>query len=46
MASKVTLPEMGEGVIEGTLSRWLVKEGDRIEQFAPCLLYTSDAADE
>ena len=35
MASKVTLPEMGEGVIEGTLSRWLVKEGDRIEQFAP-----------
>ena len=35
MASKITLPEMGEGVIEGTLSRWLVKEGDRIEQFAP-----------
>ncbi len=35
MASRVTLPEMGEGVIEGTLSRWLVKEGDRIEQFAP-----------
>jgi len=26
---------MGEGVIEGTLSRWLVKEGDRVEQFAP-----------
>lgn len=35
MAAKITLPEMGEGVIEGTLSRWLVKEGDRIEQFAP-----------
>lgn len=35
MASRVTLPEMGEGVIEGTLSRWLVKEGDRVEQFAP-----------
>ena len=35
MASRITLPEMGEGVIEGTLSRWLVKEGDRIEQFAP-----------
>jgi 2-oxoglutarate dehydrogenase E2 component (dihydrolipoamide succinyltransferase) len=26
---------MGEGVIEGTLARWLVKEGDRIEKFAP-----------
>ncbi|MCL4803218.1 MAG: 2-oxo acid dehydrogenase subunit E2 [Anaerolineae bacterium] len=35
MAYGVTLPEMGEGVIEGTLSRWLVKEGDRIEQYAP-----------
>lgn len=35
MASRVTLPEMGEGVIEGTLSRWLVKEGDRVEQFTP-----------
>ena len=35
MASRITLPEMGEGVIEGTLSRWLVKEGDRVEQFAP-----------
>jgi 2-oxoglutarate dehydrogenase E2 component (dihydrolipoamide succinyltransferase) len=35
MASRITLPEMGEGIIEGTLSRWLVKEGERIEQFAP-----------
>jgi 2-oxoglutarate dehydrogenase E2 component (dihydrolipoamide succinyltransferase) len=26
---------MGEGVIEGTLARWLVKEGDRIEKYAP-----------
>jgi pyruvate/2-oxoglutarate dehydrogenase complex dihydrolipoamide acyltransferase (E2) component len=35
MASRVTLPEMGEGVIEGTLSRWLVKEGDHVERYAP-----------
>lgn len=35
MASRIMLPEMGEGVIEGTLARWLVKEGDRIEQYAP-----------
>lgn len=35
MASRIMLPEMGEGVIEGTLSRWLVKEGDRVEQFTP-----------
>ena len=35
MASRITLPEMGEGVIEGTLARWLVKEGEQIEQFTP-----------
>lgn len=35
MVTKVVLPEMGEGVIEGTLSRWLVKPGDVIEKFAP-----------
>lgn len=35
MASRITLPEMGEGVIEGTLARWLVKEGDHIEQYTP-----------
>jgi 2-oxoglutarate dehydrogenase E2 component (dihydrolipoamide succinyltransferase) len=35
MATKVILPEMGEGVIEGTLARWLVKEGDHVEEFDP-----------
>jgi 2-oxoglutarate dehydrogenase E2 component (dihydrolipoamide succinyltransferase) len=35
MAQKIVLPEMGEGVIEGTLSRWLVREGDRVEKYAP-----------
>ena len=52
MSTQITLPEMGEGVIEGTLARWLVREGDRVERYAPiaevetdkvttCLLYTS-----
>lgn len=35
MATKIILPEMGEGVIEGTLARWLVKEGDQVEEFDP-----------
>ena len=33
--TEITLPEMGEGVIEGTLARWLVREGDRVERYAP-----------
>ena len=35
MATEITLPEMGEGVIEGTLSRWLVQVGDYVEVYAP-----------
>ncbi len=34
MTTEIILPEMGEGVIEGTLSRWLVQEGDNVDQFA------------
>lgn len=35
MTTKIILPEMGEGVIEGTLSRWLVQEGDTVQQYDP-----------
>jgi pyruvate/2-oxoglutarate dehydrogenase complex dihydrolipoamide acyltransferase (E2) component len=35
MAFEIILPEMGEGVIEGTLTRWLVKEGDSVQEFEP-----------
>ncbi|MFN2122556.1 MAG: dihydrolipoamide acetyltransferase family protein [Candidatus Promineifilaceae bacterium] len=35
MTHKIILPEMGEGVFEGTLIRWLVKPGDRVEAFEP-----------
>ncbi|MCK5921847.1 MAG: E3 binding domain-containing protein, partial [Methylococcales bacterium] len=35
MATEIILPEMGEGVIEGMLSKWLVKVGDKVEQYAP-----------
>ncbi len=42
MATKVILPEMGEGVIEGTISRWLKEEGDRVEQYEPILEIETD----
>jgi 2-oxoglutarate dehydrogenase E2 component (dihydrolipoamide succinyltransferase) len=35
MSIKIILPEMGEGIIEGRLARWLVREGDQIEAFDP-----------
>jgi 2-oxoglutarate dehydrogenase E2 component (dihydrolipoamide succinyltransferase) len=33
MPEKVIMPQLGESVVEGTLVKWLVKEGDKIEEF-------------
>jgi 2-oxoglutarate dehydrogenase E2 component (dihydrolipoamide succinyltransferase) len=42
MATEIVMPEMGEGVIEGTISRWLKQEGDRVEEFEPILEIETD----
>ena len=42
MATRVVMPEMGEGVIEGTIARWLKQEGDEIEEFEPILEIETD----
>ena len=42
MISKVIMPEMGEGVVEGTIARWLVKEGDFVKQYDPILEIETD----
>ncbi|MDX1687121.1 MAG: dihydrolipoamide acetyltransferase family protein [Candidatus Promineifilaceae bacterium] len=42
MATQVIMPEMGEGVIEGTVARWLKEEGERIEEFEPLLEIETD----
>src|SRR5256714_12149855 len=35
--TKVTMPQLGESVHEGTISKWLVKPGDRLVEFEPML---------
>ncbi|EGL83409.1 catalytic domain-containing protein of components of various dehydrogenase complexes [Caldalkalibacillus thermarum TA2.A1] len=35
MATKVTMPQLGESVTEGTIGRWLVKEGDHVNKYDP-----------
>ena len=32
MAIDVTMPQMGESVVEGTIAKWLVKEGDVVTE--------------
>jgi 2-oxoglutarate dehydrogenase E2 component (dihydrolipoamide succinyltransferase) len=41
----VRLPELGESVVEATLGKWLVKEGDRVEHDQPLVEVTTDKAD-
>ncbi len=45
MPVAVELPNLGESVVEGTVSRWLVKEGDRVEVDQPLVEVTTDKVD-
>ena len=45
MAIGVELPALGESVVEGTVARWLVKEGDRVERDQPLVEITTDKVD-
>ena len=40
--TRVVMPQLGESVHEGTISRWLVKPGDRVTEFEPLLEVDTD----
>lgn len=42
MATKVVMPQLGESVVEGKVSRWLKKEGDAVKQYEPILEVETD----
>lgn len=42
MATKIILHEMGEGVVEGTVSRWLKQPGDQVAKYEPVLEIETD----
>lgn len=42
MAIQVIMPEMGEGVVEGTISRWLKQVGEQVDQYEPLLEIETD----
>ncbi len=45
MATNVIMPQLGESVVEGTISRWLVKEGDTVEKYAVLMEVSTDKVD-
>jgi 2-oxoglutarate dehydrogenase E2 component (dihydrolipoamide succinyltransferase) len=45
MATKVVMPEMGEGVVDATIIQWLKNEGDTVEQYEPLVEVNTDKVD-
>ena len=45
MPTNVIMPQMGESIFEGTLSRWLKKSGDRVERDEPLFEISTDKVD-
>src|SRR5918992_5818523 len=45
MAYSVQMPALGESVTEGTVTRWLKQEGDRVEVDEPLLEVSTDKVD-
>ncbi len=45
MPTKVIMPQLGESVVEGTVSKWLKKVGDQVAEFEPLLEVSTDKVD-
>src|SRR5947209_12825541 len=41
----VVMPQMGESIVEGTLTKWLKKKGDRVERDEPLFEISTDKVD-
>ncbi len=45
MASEVIMPQLGESVVEGTVTKWLKAEGDSVTEFEALLEVNTDKVD-
>jgi 2-oxoglutarate dehydrogenase E2 component (dihydrolipoamide succinyltransferase) len=45
MATEVVMPQMGESIAEGTITKWLVKVGDKVERDQPLFEISTDKVD-
>ncbi len=45
MAVKVVLPQFGESVVEGTITKWLKAEGDEVEEYEALVEVNTDKVD-
>src|SRR6516225_4712460 len=45
MPTDVIMPQMGESIFEGTITKWLKKPGDKIERDEPLFEISTDKVD-
>jgi pyruvate dehydrogenase E2 component (dihydrolipoamide acetyltransferase) len=45
MAADVVMPQMGESIFEGTITKWLKKPGDKVERDEPLFEISTDKVD-
>ncbi|MFW5713623.1 MAG: dihydrolipoamide acetyltransferase family protein [Brevefilum sp.] len=45
MPTEVIMPKLGESVVEGTVTAWLKKEGEEIEEYEPLVEINTDKVD-
>src|SRR5262245_34087691 len=45
MPTDVTMPQMGESIFEGTITKWLKKPGDKVQRDEPLFEISTDKVD-
>ena len=45
MPTNVTMPQMGESIVEGTITKWLVAVGETVERDQPLVEISTDKVD-
>src|SRR6202042_162844 len=45
MPTDIIMPQMGESIVEGTITKWLKKPGDKIERDEPLFEISTDKVD-
>lgn len=45
MTTEVIMPQLGESVVEGTVTKWLIGEADSVEEFDPLVEINTDKVD-
>src|ERR1700746_3154169 len=45
MPSDIIMPQMGESIVEGTITKWLKKPGDKVQRDEPLFEISTDKVD-